>query len=185
MKDKLARWHEIERRMPKDKRIDGIEVGVWQGKCASELLARLPHLRLTLVDRWCVPPAGDSYVGSGAKISTYGQEKHDEAYRLTINRVQPYFNRVRVLKMDSDSAAKLIIAEGALYDFVFIDGDHSYLGVKKDIEMWRGLVKPGGLLCGHDYSADPAKKGEVKRAVDEVFPSGVKTGANSTWFVRL
>jgi predicted O-methyltransferase YrrM len=34
--------------------------------------------------------------------------------------------------------------------FLFIDGDHSYDGVKQDFEMYRGLVEPGGLIAFHD-----------------------------------
>lgn len=35
-------------------------------------------------------------------------------------------------------------------DFLFIDGDHSYNGVKKDYEMYSPLVKPGGIISFHD-----------------------------------
>jgi hypothetical protein len=35
-------------------------------------------------------------------------------------------------------------------DFLFIDGDHSYEGVKKDFEMYSPLVKSGGLIAFHD-----------------------------------
>ena len=38
----------------------------------------------------------------------------------------------------------------ASLDFLFIDGDHSYEGVVKDAELWRPLVKPGGLIAYHD-----------------------------------
>lgn len=35
-------------------------------------------------------------------------------------------------------------------DFLFIDGDHSYEGVKADWENFSPLVKPGGLIAFHD-----------------------------------
>jgi predicted O-methyltransferase YrrM len=35
-------------------------------------------------------------------------------------------------------------------DFLFIDGDHTYEGVKADFEMYSGLVRPGGLIVFHD-----------------------------------
>jgi predicted O-methyltransferase YrrM len=35
-------------------------------------------------------------------------------------------------------------------DFLFIDGDHSYLGVKTDYENYSPLVRPGGLVAFHD-----------------------------------
>lgn len=35
-------------------------------------------------------------------------------------------------------------------DFLFIDGDHTYEGVKKDFEMYSPFVKKGGLIAFHD-----------------------------------
>ena len=37
-----------------------------------------------------------------------------------------------------------------VYDILFIDGDHSYKGVKQDFEMYSPLVKEGGLILMHD-----------------------------------
>jgi len=39
---------------------------------------------------------------------------------------------------------------GMLLDFLFIDGDHTYEGVKQDYEMYKHLVKPGGWIGFHD-----------------------------------
>ena len=36
------------------------------------------------------------------------------------------------------------------FDFVFIDGDHSYEGLKADWEGWSGLIAPGGIIALHD-----------------------------------
>jgi len=38
-----------------------------------------------------------------------------------------------------------------LVDMVFVDGDHSYEGVKGDVEAWLALVKPGGIIAFHDF----------------------------------
>jgi predicted O-methyltransferase YrrM len=35
-------------------------------------------------------------------------------------------------------------------DFLFIDGDHSYKGVKDDFEFYSGLMSPGGIVAIHD-----------------------------------
>jgi predicted O-methyltransferase YrrM len=35
-------------------------------------------------------------------------------------------------------------------DFLFIDGDHSYEGVKADFDRYAPLVKPGGFIGFHD-----------------------------------
>ena len=36
------------------------------------------------------------------------------------------------------------------FDFVFIDGDHSYEGLKSDWEGWSRLIAPGGKIALHD-----------------------------------
>lgn len=38
-------------------------------------------------------------------------------------------------------------------DYIFIDGDHSYAGVKNDTEKALQMLKPGGLIVWHDYAA--------------------------------
>jgi predicted O-methyltransferase YrrM len=43
-------------------------------------------------------------------------------------------------------------------DVLFIDGDHTYEGVRQDFEVFSPLVRPGGLIVFHDISQhdDPA-----------------------------
>lgn len=45
---------------------------------------------------------------------------------------------------------KTILPAAGQIDFLFIDGDHTYEGVKADFEMYSGLVRPGGLIVFHD-----------------------------------
>lgn len=42
------------------------------------------------------------------------------------------------------------ILQGELIDFLFIDGDHTYEGVKQDFEMYSPLVRPEGMIALHD-----------------------------------
>jgi predicted O-methyltransferase YrrM len=42
-------------------------------------------------------------------------------------------------------------------DFLFIDGDHTYAGVKQDFEMYSPLVRKGGLVAFHDIVLHPPK----------------------------
>jgi predicted O-methyltransferase YrrM len=42
------------------------------------------------------------------------------------------------------------IFAGNQIDVLFIDGDHSYGGVRQDYEMYRSLVRPGGIIAFHD-----------------------------------
>ncbi len=54
-------------------------------------------------------------------------------------------------------------------DFLFIDGDHTYEGVKKDFEMYALLVKDGGVIAFHDIAEHPPEKNcEVRRFWEEI-----------------
>lgn len=62
-------------------------------------------------------------------------------------------------------------------DFLFIDGDHTYEGVKKDFEMYSPLVKDGGIIVFHDIAVHPPEKNcdvhkfweEIKKENSEEF----------------
>ena len=43
-----------------------------------------------------------------------------------------------------------LIKEYAPFDFIFIDGDHTYEGVKKDFEMYAPMLVEGGIVGFHD-----------------------------------
>jgi hypothetical protein len=156
------------------------EVGVWMGKNAFALLSKRSDLEMWLIDRWKRPDADDSYATSGAEMAVKPQEKFDDAYHMAVTVAQGFKGRTHIVMDDTAHAATQF--EDGSFDCVFIDADHSYEGCRRDILAWRSKVRPGGLLCGHDYAN---KAGEVKRAVDEIFPAGVAVGSDHTWFVRV
>jgi predicted O-methyltransferase YrrM len=56
---------------------------------------------------------------------------------------------------------------------LFIDGLHTYEGVKSDIERWTPRVIDGGIVVFDDYFKDESDGVGVQRAVDELVNSGV------------
>ena len=52
---------------------------------------------------------------------------------------------------EGDSAANLNEREDALYDIIYVDGDHSYSGVLRDATAAIKKLKPDGLLIFNDY----------------------------------
>jgi predicted O-methyltransferase YrrM len=77
----------------------------------------------------------------------------------------------------SDSAAPEVAAAASAYlsgqpDVVFIDSSHGYAHTLKELDLWYGEVRPGGLILMHDASEfaaqfDPDRAGGVPRALDE------------------
>jgi len=56
------------------------------------------------------------------------------------------------------------ILAGERLDYLFIDGDHSYEGVKRDFEMYSPLVRSGGMVAFHDIAPH---RGEEDCRVDK------------------
>jgi cephalosporin hydroxylase len=51
-------------------------------------------------------------------------------------------------------------------DFLFIDGDHSYNGVRLDFEMYSPLVRTGGIVAFHDIGKN--EEGGCSRFWEEI-----------------
>jgi len=52
----------------------------------------------------------------------------------------------------------LRVLGGQKLDFLFIDADHSYAGVKEDFAMYSRLVRSGGIVAFHDIAPSPLAK---------------------------
>ncbi len=58
---------------------------------------------------------------------------------------------------------------GRKLDLLFVDGDHSYTGVRADFEVYAPFVRPGGVVAFHDIAVQPLPN-EVARFWDEIKP---------------
>lgn len=52
---------------------------------------------------------------------------------------------------EGDSAGSIGRFADGYFDWIYIDADHSYEGVKRDIGAAKSKIKPGGLLVFNDY----------------------------------
>lgn len=68
-------------------------------------------------------------------------------------------------------------------DFIYIDGDHSYGSVKKDLELYLSKVKKGGVIAGHDYTKH--RWPGVVQAVDEIVGKPDHTFDDTSWIKLL
>jgi hypothetical protein len=73
-----------------------------------------------------------------------------------------YENNPNVNLYKSDSSKYLQTKEDNYYDIIYIDGDHSYEGCKKDLTESFNKIKHGGYIMGHDYDMN-MKKAKIFR----------------------
>ena len=144
------------------------EIGTFRGDFAATLLDQLRPSCLTLVDPW----AGDVVSGDqdGNDVRVY---RGEDLYNTVAGRFAAEIasGKVRMIRKFSNQVTSDEIPRQSL-DLLYIDGDHSYEGVKSDLQLALEWVRPGGWICGHDYEMNMTKTRNVydfgvKRAVDE------------------
>jgi predicted O-methyltransferase YrrM len=64
-----------------------------------------------------------------------------------------------LIKSTSEEAYyNFFVLQDIKLDFIFIDGDHSYEGVKKDFELYSTLLTDKGIIIIHDTDSDYEEK---------------------------
>ncbi len=122
------------------------EVGVWEGLTARQLRSSMASDGVYFaIDPYPVGRLGFST----QKIIAHG----------TISKVKR--GKVVWLPVTGVEAARDERVIAAPVDFLFIDGDHSYNGLKGDWEAWRTLIAVGGFVALHDSRSTPS------RAIDD------------------
>ena len=136
----------------------GAELGVHEGVTYRHLLASCPELTLYGVDMWTHKPIFNEW---------YNQLKQDFKG-----------NPRSIILKESTFTAHKHIDDGTL-DFVFIDADHQYNSVKRDITNWLPKIKPNGYICGHDINQIWVQQA-VKETIEEY-----ETGPDLIWFKQV
>lgn len=81
-----------------------------------------------------------------------------EEYRKTLPKLARKNQRIYCVQGDSHDSATLDRVKEILgsrsVDFLFIDGDHTYEGVKQDFYGYSDLVKEKGIIAFHDINPD-------------------------------
>ena len=99
-------------------------------------------------------------------------------YDTYLDRTSSYSN-IQTLTMTSDEASNVLNEE--TFDFVYIDGLHTYTGVKTDIINYLPKVKKGGVIGGHDYTNLIPHLVGVYEAVNEMFGIPDKVFKDNSW----
>lgn len=149
--EKLEQKHIINCRLVKDriKMLELIpkggvcaEIGILKGDYSRYILDTVKPLNLHLVD---INPKS---------IKVAKKRFEDEIAE----------NLVEVHRKDSSSYLSSV--PDSTFDWIYIDGDHSYEGVKRDLEAAHTKIKPNGLISLNDYiffgSSDLTKYGIIE-----------------------
>ena len=134
-----------------------VEIGCWKGKSsvfmAVEIINSGKKIKFDCIDTFIEK---DSHL--------------DLEMNLVLNEfkknIEPVNHIINLIHADSSTTAANYQDESI--DFIFIDGDHSYEGVIKDLKAWIPKIKKTGVISGHDYGWHPP----VHKACDDIFGVG-------------
>jgi hypothetical protein len=160
------------------------EVGTWRGDFAERILRATRPRLLHLVDPWEHRDEAAyerALFGGGADR---GQDAMDAVYQGVLRRFAAEIDsgQVQVHRERSEQAAASF-ADGSL-DWAYIDGDHTYEAVKRDLEGYFRAIRPGGYLAGDDYGERGWWDDGVTRAVDEFAARGELRIIGSQFLLR-
>lgn len=150
-----------------------VEVGSFTGQsaayCIVELLKKNKLGEFTCIDSW----------SGGPEHQNLEIIKENKLYETFNKNLQPCQGKYKSIKSLSWEAAELFTDESL--DFVYIDADHRYESVTKDLEAWWPKVKTGCYFAGDDYT-----KGHpgVIKAVQDFFPNKTARRMGRCWIVK-
>ncbi len=133
-----------------------IEVGVEQGFFSRVILKENQPRELYLVDAWAAQPGTEWQM-----LDPVARSDHEQNF-MRVRRLFSHQKEVTILRALSVPAAALFADESL--DIVYLDADH--LRTAEDIAAWWPKIRPGGWLCGHDYTHGLFSWVTVKEAVD-------------------
>jgi hypothetical protein len=132
------------------KELIGVEIGVWRGENALNILENTDIYLLYLIDPYI---RYDEY--NINEISSHPNMDENEEHAQKI--LEPYRDRVVWVRSKAHQAAMYVPND---LDFVYIDGNHSLESIQQDIKDWYPKVKKGGIFAGHDF-----QKHEIRETV--------------------
>ena len=143
------------------------EIGVWKGDFSRWILELTRPTVLHLIDPWAFSHAArdrETWHGGGAAREQADLDRIHDAVAARF-AAEVAAGQVAIHRAPSHAAAGRFA--DASFDWVYIDGDHFYDAVSRDLALWAPKVKPGGVITGDDYRESPIYGTDVVRAVDE------------------
>lgn len=175
-------WYLTKGKIKKD--LSVLEIGSWYGASALSWAQGLKiHNKgqgsLTCVDAW-QPFFDRSLHKDEVYVAMEQALGSDVAYNIFLHNISTIAPTIKRQHFRGTSDNTLPLLRDGAFDVVFIDADHTYEPVKKDILLSLRLVKDGGIICGDDLNLQLSQcdKKNAKASKEKDFVKDPKTGRN-------
>lgn len=131
-----------------------VEIGVAQGESAVKLANLKGIKKFYAIDPWeryedPIEGFNEGYLET-KMVGWSTQEKWDDIHNMVVEKLKPFGDKAEIIRGYS-SDQKVLDQVGGYVDFIFLDGNHQYEYVKKDLELWYPKLRKGGFLIADDY----------------------------------
>jgi len=122
-----------------------LEIGSWGGGSTilwAQVLKKFNKGKVFCIDTWKSSPNIPEFISNATK--------KDKIFKLFIHNisVDKLDKIIKPLRGSSDDITEILKSNS--FDFIFVDGDHSYSQSKKDFINAIRLCKLNGIICGDD-----------------------------------
>ncbi len=132
--------------------LEYLEIGVLFGVNTAIVWDLLRHhFRSTRIT--CIDPL-EGYYDAKSLDALTGLPISEQLLLHNLHKVQCDMTQVQVLRGLSEDPQILEQASQRSYNYLLIDGDHSYDGVRQDFENYAPLVRSGGIVVIDDYGVE-------------------------------
>ncbi len=150
------------------KRSVGVELGVHLGLFARQIRQRVNPVKLHLVDPWLALEDSAHKETWYARVSQAEMDGYHATVTANFDKAVK-LGQVEIHRMTSwDAMARF---PGNSLDWVYIDADHAFESVARDLKDSFDKVKPSGLIAGDDYKLGGWWGDGIVRAVHEFVAS--------------
>lgn len=148
--------HRIAKKLPQKSIC--VEIGSYLGSSTCFIAAGISNgSKLYCIDTW--GNQNMNYV----EIDTDAKER--DTFEEFNSNTKKYRNKIIKLRKWSTEAVNDLKKPGIKVDFLFLDGDHNYEGVKKDWDLYKPLLNKSAIIAFHDTEWAAGVKRVIKEDV--------------------
>lgn len=142
-------------------------------KCiGAEIGVEMGHNAFNIINEWDLT--------DGAEIFLYLVDINKDIQETVVKNLEGR-EEYKFIIGDSQEVSKQF--EDEFFDWVYLDDDHSSMGVRKSLGGWYPKIKVGGIICGHDFNTE-----EVEDAVRGFFARNnleLHVDGNDWWGIKI
>lgn len=160
-----------------------IELGTWLGSSVLYMLKKAPAASIYCVDRFFssdpeIHKARLTYFEKYMPERKKYFEKPQDFYNTFLANIADYSDRVFTIAGMTDEAIKSLFVTGKQPHLIYIDADHSYQAVKRDLRLCE-MYFPHAQIVGDDWH-----RNSVKAAVLEIAGAERIKNINNCWYLE-